>query len=73
MALQDYTREFGKNLNIAYPPIMAGQIAHLLVAFADNVMVGKLGDAQLAAVSLGNTLIFIALSIGIVFLLPLHL
>ncbi|WP_397300329.1 MATE family efflux transporter [Nonlabens ulvanivorans] len=66
MALQDYTREFGKNLNIAYP-IMAGQIAHLLVAFADNVMVGKLGDAQLAAVSLGNTLIFIALSIGIGF------
>ncbi|PQJ30427.1 MATE family efflux transporter [Nonlabens arenilitoris] len=66
MALQDYTREFGRNLNIAYP-IMAGQIAHLLVAFADNVMVGKLGDAQLAAVSLGNTLIFIALSIGIGF------
>lgn len=66
MALQHYTREFGKNLNIAYP-IMAGQIAHLLVAFADNVMVGKLGDAHLAAVSLGNTLIFIALSIGIGF------
>ncbi|MGJ8684213.1 MAG: MATE family efflux transporter [Nonlabens sp.] len=66
MALQDYTREFGKNLSIAYP-IMAGQIAHLLVAFADNVMVGKLGDASLAAVSLGNTLIFIALSIGIGF------
>ncbi|WP_438963178.1 MATE family efflux transporter [Nonlabens sp.] len=66
MALQDYTREFGKNLKIAYP-IMAGQIAHLLVAFADNVMVGKLGDAHLAAVSLGNTLIFIALSIGIGF------
>ncbi|EAS18538.1 multidrug efflux pump, matE family [Flavobacteria bacterium BBFL7] len=66
MALINYTREFGKNLKIAYP-IMAGQIAHLFVAFADNVMVGKLGDAQLAAVSLGNTLIFIALSIGIGF------
>lgn len=46
---------------------MLGQIAHLLVALADNIMVGKLGAAQLAAVSLGNTLIFIALSVGIGF------
>ncbi|MEO9954984.1 MATE family efflux transporter [Nonlabens sp.] len=66
MALKDYTREFSTNLKIAVP-IMVGQIAHLLVALADNVMVGKLGKAQLAAVSLGNTLIFIALSIGIGF------
>ncbi len=66
MALSKYTKEFRRNLNIALP-IMAGQIAHLLVALADNIMVGKLGAAQLAAVSLGNTLIFIALSIGIGF------
>ncbi len=46
---------------------MLGQMAHLLVALADNIMVGKLGAAQLAAVSLGNTLVFIALSIGIGF------
>jgi len=63
---KEYTREFSKNLTIAYP-IMFGQIAHLLVALADNIMVGKLGAAQLAAVSLGNTLIFIALSVGIGF------
>jgi MATE family multidrug resistance protein len=66
MALKDYTREFPTNLKIAVP-IMLGQMAHLLVALADNIMVGKLGAAQLAAVSLGNTLIFIALSIGIGF------
>jgi len=66
MILSQYTGEFKRNLNIALP-IMAGQVAHLLVALADNIMVGKLGAAQLAAVSLGNTLIFIALSIGIGF------
>ena len=66
MILSAYTREFKRNLTIAVP-IMAGQVAHLLVALADNIMVGKLGAAQLAAVSLGNTFIFIALSIGIGF------
>jgi MATE family multidrug resistance protein len=66
MALKDYTKEFPKNLQIAVP-IMVGQIAHLLVALADNIMVGELGAPQLAAVSLGNTLIFIALSVGIGF------
>jgi MATE family multidrug resistance protein len=66
MALQDYTKEFPKNLQIAVP-IMVGQIAHLLVALADNIMVGELGAAQLAAVSLGNTLVFVAISLGIGF------
>ncbi len=66
MTFKKYFTEFPRNLKIAVP-IMLGQVAHLLVAFADNVMVGKLGDEQLAAVSLGNTLIFIALSIGIGF------
>lgn len=66
MIFSKYTVEFKRNLIIALP-IMAGQVAHLLVALADNVMVGKLGAAQLAAVSLGNTFIFIALSIGLGF------
>ncbi|PRP65993.1 MATE family efflux transporter [Nonlabens agnitus] len=66
MILSAYTKEFKRNLTIAVP-IMAGQVAHLLVALADNIMVGKLGAAQLAAVSLGNTFIFIALSIGMGF------
>lgn len=46
---------------------MLGQLGHIMVAFADNIMVGRLGAAPLAAVSLGNSLVFIALSIGIGF------
>lgn len=66
MPFQDYSKEFKRNLTIALP-IMAGQIAHLMVALADNIMVGKLGPAALAAVSLGNTLVFLAMAIGIGF------
>lgn len=66
MPLEDYSREFKRNLTIALP-VMAGQVAHLTVALADNVMVGKLGAAPLASVSLGNTLVFLAMAIGIGF------
>jgi len=66
MPLRDYTKEFSKNLNIA-APVMLGQLGHVLVGLADNIMVGRLGAAPLAAVSLGNSLIFIALSVGIGF------
>ncbi|MFC6858712.1 MATE family efflux transporter [Zunongwangia atlantica] len=66
MQLSDYTKEFRKNLNIAYP-VMLGQLGHVLVGLADNLMVGRLGAAPLAAVSLGNSLVFIALSLGIGF------
>ena len=38
-----------------------------MVAFVDNIMVGKLGTAPLAAVSLGNSFVFIAMAIGIGF------
>jgi MATE family multidrug resistance protein len=61
-----YTSEFKKNLHIAYP-VMLGQIGHVLVGLADNLMVGQLGAAPLAAVSLANSIIFIALSLGIGF------
>ncbi len=64
--LAAYTKEFKTNLSIAFP-IMLGQLGHILVALADNLMVGQLGAAQLAAVSLGNSLVFIALSLGIGF------
>lgn len=66
MQLAQYTKEFNTNLKIAYP-IMLGQLGHILVALADNLMVGRLGAAELAAVSLGNSLVFVALSIGIGF------
>jgi MATE family multidrug resistance protein len=39
----------------------------MFVSFADNVMVGQLGAAELAAVSLGNSFFFIAMSLGIGF------
>jgi MATE family multidrug resistance protein len=64
--LTAYTREFSKNLHIAYP-VMLGQLGHVMVGLADNIMVGQLGAAPLAAVSLGNSLVFIALSLGIGF------
>ena len=66
MHITAYTKEFGKNLQIAYP-VMLGQLGHVLVGLADNIMVGQLGAAPLAAVSLGNSLVFIALSLGIGF------
>ncbi|RAV29782.1 MATE family efflux transporter [Sinomicrobium soli] len=61
-----YTREFSYNLKLSFP-VMLGMLGHTFVAFADNVMVGQLGTAELAAVSLGNSFVFIAMSLGIGF------
>lgn len=66
MQLQAYTKEFNKNLQLAFP-VMMGQLGHVLVGLVDNLMIGRLGPAPLAAVSLGNSMIFIALSMGIGF------
>ncbi|MFN2260742.1 MAG: MATE family efflux transporter [Psychroflexus sp.] len=66
MNLSVYTKEFSKNLSLAFP-IMMGQLGHVLVGFVDNLMIGQLGAAPLAAVSLGNTLVFFALFLGIGF------
>ncbi|WP_350292311.1 MATE family efflux transporter [uncultured Croceitalea sp.] len=63
---QQYTKEFSYNLKLAYPVIL-GMLGHTFVAFADNIMVGQLGTAELAAVSLGNSFVFIAMSLGIGF------
>jgi MATE family multidrug resistance protein len=46
---------------------MLGMLGHTFVGFVDNIMVGQLGTAELAAVSLGNSFMFIAMSIGIGF------
>jgi multidrug resistance protein, MATE family len=64
--LQLYTKEFGYNLRLAYPIILS-MIGHSLVGFIDNVMVGQIGPVELAAVSLGNSFMFVAMSIGIGF------
>ena len=66
LKLKNYTSEFKNNLKLA-TPIMMGSLGHLLVGLMDDVMVGRLGPVQLAATSLGNSLVFIALSIGIGF------
>lgn len=66
MVLSNYTKEFKYNLKLA-SPVMLGMLGHTFVSFVDNVMVGQLGAAELAAVSLGNSFIFIAMSLGIGF------
>lgn len=64
--LTDYTKEFKYNLKLATPVIL-GMLGHTFVSLIDNIMVGQLGSAELAAVSLGNSFIFIAMSVGIGF------
>ncbi|WP_194768387.1 MATE family efflux transporter [Tamlana sp. I1] len=66
MQLSNYTKEFKYNWQLA-APVMLGMLGHTFVSFVDNIMVGQLGTAELAAVSLGNSFMFIAMSLGIGF------
>jgi MATE family multidrug resistance protein len=66
MSLTQYTKEFSYNIKLAYPVII-GMLGHTLIGIVDNIMVGKLGSTELAAVSLGNSMIFVAMSLGIGF------
>ncbi len=66
MKLSQYTKEFSYDLKLAYPVIL-GMIGHTLIGIVDNFMVGNLGSTELAAVSLGNSFIFIGMSLGIGF------
>jgi MATE family multidrug resistance protein len=66
LKLATYTKEFSYNIKLAYPVIL-GMLGHTLIGIVDNFMVGNLGSTELAAVSLGNSFIFIALSLGIGF------
>ena len=66
MHLKNYTKEFKYNWQLA-APVMLGMLGHSFVSFVDNIMVGQLGTAELAAVSLGNSFMFIAMSLGIGF------
>lgn len=66
MVLQDYTKEFKYNWKLA-APVMLGMLGHTFVQLVDNIMVGQMGTAELAAVSLGNSFVFIAMSLGIGF------
>jgi len=42
-------------------------VGHTMVGLIDDIMVGKIGTTELAAVSLGNSFLFIAMSLGIGF------
>ena len=64
--INSYSKEFGYNLKLA-SPVMLGMVGHIMVSFADNIMVGQLGAKELAAVSLGNSFFFIAMSLGVGF------
>ncbi|TLP80366.1 MATE family efflux transporter [Maribacter sp. ACAM166] len=63
---QKYTKEFSYNVKLSVPVIL-GMLGHTFVQLADNIMVGQLGTAELAAVSLGNSFVFVAMSLGIGF------
>lgn len=64
--LSKYTKEFSYNWKLASPVIL-GMLGHTFVGLIDNIMVGQLGSAELAAVSLGNSFVFVAMSLGIGF------
>ena len=64
--LSQYTKEFAYNLKLAYP-IVLGMLGHTIVGIIDNAMVGRIGATELAAASLANSLVFVAMSLGIGF------
>ena len=66
MNFSKYTQEFSYNIKLAYPVVL-GLLGHTLLGIVDNFMVGNLGSTELAAVSLGNSFIFLAMAVGIGF------
>lgn len=53
-------------------PIVSGQISGVLMAFADNVMVGKVGYVSLAASGITNSVFFLVtiFSMGVLMVIP---
>ncbi|MBB1150859.1 MATE family efflux transporter [Myroides sp. NP-2] len=66
MNLSIYSKEFRYNIQLAYPIILA-MLGHTVVGVIDNIMVGKIGPTELAAASLANSFVFIAISLGVGF------
>lgn len=62
--LKDIKTEISKTIKLAYPVII-GQLGIIMMGVVDSMMVGRLGSVPLAAASLGNSLIFLILIIGI--------
>ncbi len=66
MNLSIYFKEFKYNIQLAYPIILA-MLGHTIVGVIDNIMVGKIGPTELAAASLSNSFVFIAIALGVGF------
>ncbi len=66
MNLKIYTKEFSKNIQLAIP-VITGALGHMTVSLIDDMMVGSLGPVELAASSLANSFLFIAIAVGIGF------
>ncbi len=62
--LKALKEEVFKTFSLAYPVII-GQLGIIMMGVVDSIMVGQLGPVPLAAASLGNSLIFLILIIGI--------
>lgn len=62
--LKKYKDDILKTFKLAYP-VMIGQLGIIMMGVVDSMMVGRLGSVQLAAASLGNSLVFLILIIGI--------
>ncbi|MEC4052819.1 MATE family efflux transporter [Myroides odoratimimus] len=66
MNLSVYYKEFGYNIRLAYPIILA-MLGHTVVGVIDNILVGKIGATELAAASLANSFVFIGVALGVGF------
>ena len=62
--LKNIKEEISKTFKLAYP-VMIGQLGIIMMGVVDSMMVGQIGSVPLAAASLGNSLIFLVLIIGI--------
>jgi len=64
MKAQDFKEHFKRNYLLAYPVVLS-QLGHVLVGAADSVMVGRVGTAELAAVSVANAVFSVTMMFGI--------
>lgn len=63
---QYYSKHYKSNLKLALPVVLA-QAGQMVVSLVDNVMVGRVGTAPLAASSFANSIFIIILVFGIGF------
>ncbi|WP_341350723.1 MATE family efflux transporter [Sabulibacter ruber] len=59
-----YRQHYKSTFLLAYPVVLS-QLGHILVTVVDSIMAGRIGTAQLAAASLGNSIFTITLVFGL--------